>query len=226
MVKQSSPLCSLIRKLVLTFLAGLGVILLFAFLGVRSCINRNLALFTTTTSPRNTYVVNLKGAKQRPFLAPYTVSADIDKMGEPYVSNIELHTAWDAFDLSFELGFPEIRWPANNVVEFYRPEDFEHGNDVLIVQNRSGKPLKCLFVEAGHKFLIVDMRPGASLSVRIPRPRGDSQWIAFKGVLDDGTKIPPYARDYRRYRRGDNCTYLLSVLESGSSLETRMTACQ
>ena len=225
MLNRSSSRLSLNERVGLTFLVSVGVILFVSVLGVRAWINKKTAVFTSTTSPQNTYTVNLKGAKGRPLLIPYWVHADIHKMGEPYVADVFLHEAWDAFDLSFEAGFPEIRWPANNVVEFYRPEYFEDGNDILIVQNRSGKPVKTLFVHAVSTFLVVDMRPGGSLSLKAPKPRGDWQWIVLEGVLDDGTRIPRHDKNFRQHRKRESCTYLLSILESGSAIETRMTGC-
>jgi hypothetical protein len=219
MPKHSSLL--LTRNLSFTVLVGLIVVLLAAVLGVSAWVNKRTAVFTTTTSPQNTYSVNLKGAKGRPLLIPYWVSADVYKMGEPYVADVLLHEAWDAFDLSFELGFPETRWPANNIVEFYRPQYFEKGNDILIVQNRSAKRLNCLFIDAVSKYLIIDMRPGASLSLNIPKSRATWHWIGFEGVLEDGTKIQRAYKDFNR----SGCAYLLSIVESGSALETRMTGC-
>jgi|SRR5687767_16023309 len=218
MSKRSSLRLSLNHKVVLTFLVSVAVILFVSVLGVRAWINKKTAVFTSTTSPQHTYTVNLKGAKGRPLLIPYTVSADLFKTGEPYVTDVRLHEAWDAFDLSFEAGFPEIRWPANNVVEFYRPEYFEDGNNLLIVQNRSGKPVKCLFIDAVSKFLAVDIRPGASLSLRVPKPRGDWQWIGLEGALDDGTKIS-HRYNKPRWRKKENCTYLISIFESGAAID-------
>lgn len=225
MSKRFSSRLSLNHKVGLTFLVSAGVILFISVLGVRAWINNKTAIFTSTTSPQNTYTVNLKGAKGRPLLIPYWVQADVYKIGEPYVADVLLHEAWDAFDLSFEAGFPEIRWPANNVVEFYRPQYFEDGNDILIVQNRSSRSVKCLFISAVSKFLFMDLRPGASLSLKAPKPRSEWQWIVLEGVLDDGTKIPRQANNFRQHRRRENCTYLLSVLESGSAIETRMAGC-
>ena len=213
------------RKSLFTTLLVLGVVLLVAVLGARAWINNKTAVFTSTTSPKNTYSVSLKGAKGRPFLIPYWVSADVHKTGEPYVADVLLHEAWDAFDLSFESGFPEIRWPANNVVEFYRPENFENGNDVIIVQNRSGKPLRCLFIHAVSNFLVLDLRPAASLSLKVPKSRGDSHWLGFEGTLDDGTNIPRKFGDFdRRGTRERDCTYLLSIFKSSSAIE--LTGCQ
>jgi hypothetical protein len=127
--------------------------------------------------------------------------------------------------LSFESGFPDISWTGNNVVDFFTPQTFENGNDVIMVQNRSGKPVSCLFINAVSKFLVLDMRPGASLSIKAPKTKGDSHWIAVEGVLGDGTTIPRKHRDFdRRGTRERDCTYLLSIFESASAIE--MTGCQ
>ncbi|HEU4869854.1 MAG TPA: hypothetical protein VFT08_03315 [Pyrinomonadaceae bacterium] len=216
---------SFARKSLFISLVVLGVVLLVAVLGARAWINNKTAVFTRTTSPQNTYSVSLKGAKGRPLLIPYWVRADVYKMGQPYVADVWLHEAWDPFDLSFEAGFPKIRWPANNVVEFYRPENFENGNDVIIVQNRSGKLIRCLFVRSVSKFLVLDFRPEASLNLKVPKTKGDSQWFLFEGILDDGTNIPRKHGDFdRRGTRERDCTYLLSIVESGSAIE--LSGCQ
>ena len=209
----------------LTTLVGLGVILLSVVLIARSWMNKNTAIFTTTTSPQNTYSVNLKGAKGRPFLLPYAVSADVYKLGEPYVTTVLLHEAWDFMDESFELAYPEMRWVGNNVVEFYGPHDL--GNDVLIVQNRSSKPVKCLSVYRGNKFLVMDLRPGASLSLQVPKTNSDSQWMTLDGVLEDGTRIRRHYETYgRRNTKEADCTYVASIFDSGATIETRMPGCQ
>lgn len=225
MSNRSSSRLSLNDRVGLTFLVTVGAILFVSVLGVRAWISKKTAVFTSTTSPQNTYTVNLKGAKGRPLLIPYWVHADVYKMGEPYVADVFLHEAWDALDLSFELGFPEIRWPANNVVEFYRSETIAGGNDLIIVQNRSGKLVTCLSIDVESKFLVVDMKPGSSLSLKVPKLRGNSQWMALEGVLGDGTRIS-YRYDNGRWRIKENCTYLLSIYELGAAIEPRTAGCQ
>jgi hypothetical protein len=214
------------RKSLITSLLVLGVVLLVAVLGARAWINNKTAVFATSNSPQNTYSVSLKGAKGRPLLIPYFVSADVYKTGQPYVADILLHEAWDAFDESFELEFPDMRWPANNVVEFYAPGT-EDGNDILIVQNRSDKTLTCLSIDAVHRFLVLDLRPGASLSIKVPKTNADWYWMVVEGVLGDGTNIPRNTAEFnRRGTRELDCTYVLSIFQSGSTIETRMTSCQ
>src|SRR5678815_4508899 len=91
--------------------------------------------FLTTTSPDHTYTVRLKGSKGRPLIVPNEVRAEVSKAGQLFVSDIWLHRAEDSFDLSFEAGFPEVRWLTDNIVEFYRPEYFNQGADSLTVEN-------------------------------------------------------------------------------------------
>src|SRR5687768_17984531 len=91
-------------------------------------------------------------------------------------------------------------------------------SDVCSSDLRSGKPVKCLFIDAVSKFLAVDIRSGASLSLRVPKPRGDWQWIGLEGALDDGTKIS-HRYNKPRWRKKENCTYLISIFESGAAID-------
>ena len=146
--------------------------------------------FLTTTSPDHTYTVRLKGNKGRPLIMPNEVRADVSKAGQLFVSDIWLHRAEDSFDLSFEAGFPDVRWLTDNIVEFYRPEYFDQGTDSLTVENNAGKLIKHLRVQSENKFLIFELRSGESISLKIPAARGDSQWIAVAGAFADGLEIP------------------------------------
>lgn len=104
---------------------------------------------------------------------PNEVRADVSKAGQLFVSDIWLHRAEDSFDLSFEAGFPEVRWLTDNIVEFYRPEYFDQGADSLTVENNAGKLIKYLRVQSGNKFLIFELGSGKSISLKIPAARGD-----------------------------------------------------
>lgn len=146
--------------------------------------------FLTTTSPDHTYTVRLKGSKGRALIMPNEVRADVSKAGQLFVSDIWLHRAEDSFDLSFEAGFPEVRWLTDNIVEFDRPEYFDQGADSLTVENKAGKLIKYLRVQSENKFLIFELGSGESISLKIPAARGDSQSIAVAGAFDDGLEIP------------------------------------
>jgi hypothetical protein len=157
------------------------------------------SVFFTTSSPSGTYSVSLKGDRRRTFLLSHEVRADVVKSGRPFVSDIYMHSSHDAFDLSFEAGFPEARWLSNNVLEFSRQEYFERGSDSLIIQNSSDKAVKYLRAQGVSIFLIFDIEPGSSFSVQIPAPRGDTQSIAVWGAFNDNQEIVFSTKGFDRH---------------------------
>ena len=115
------------------------------------------------------------------------------------MSDIFMHSSHNAFDLSFEAGFPDARWVSDNTLELYRPEYFERGSDSLIIQNSSNKPVKYLRAQGVNKFLIFDIEPQSSISVQIPAPRGDTQSIAVWGAFNDNQEIVFYQKGFDRH---------------------------
>jgi hypothetical protein len=100
-----------------------------------------------------------------------------------------MHASHNAFDLSFESGFPDCRWLSDNVVEFYYKEFFDKGSDSLTIKNSTDKTIKYLRVLSENEFLILDIAPGSGMTVRIPAARGDSQSISVEGAFNDEVKI-------------------------------------
>ena len=143
------------------------------------------------------------------------------KFGQPFVSDIWLHSTEDSFDLSFESGFPNVRW-FNNTVEFYRPEYFEKGLDSLLVSNRAAVTIKNVRIQSENKFLLFELPSGTSVSLNIPAPRGDSQWIALEGAFSDGKEIPFRSKTFnRRSTQRKHSVYEMSIDESGSIIEAK-----
>jgi len=162
------------------------------------CLHRP-SVFFSTRSPSGTYSVNLEGDGRRSFLLFHEVRADVSKSGTPFVSDIFMHSSHNAFDLSFEAGFPDARWVSDNTLELYRSEYFERGSDSLIIQNSSNKPVKYLRAQAVNKFLIFDIEPQSSISVQIPASRGDTQSIAVWGTFNDNQEIVFYQKGFDRH---------------------------
>ena len=162
------------------------------------CLHNRSGVFFTTNSPRGTYSVSLKGDERRTLLFPHEVKADVLKTGRPFVSDIFMHSSHNAFDLSFEAGFPDARWIKDNALEFYRREYYENGSDSLLIRNGSDRAVKFMRVQALNKFLVFDLEPGSSISLQIPAARGDSQWIAVEGAFNDNEKIGFYQRSFDR----------------------------
>jgi len=131
-----------------------------------------------------------------------------------------MHSSHNAFDLSFESGFPNVRWLSDNTVEFYRQEYFEKGSDSVIIQNSSNRAIKYVRLQALNEFLIFDIEPGSSISVLIPAARGDSQWIALSAAFNDNQKIDFYPRSFdRRSTQRVRFNYKILITPSGLQIE-------
>lgn len=136
------------------------------------------------------------------------------------MSDIWIHSTHNAFDLSFEAGFPDSRWLSENILEFYRGEYFDKGSDSLKIQNSSNRAVKFMRVQALNKFLVFDISPGASISLQIPAPRGDSQWIASEGSFDDNEKIDFHYKSFDRHStQRVSCNYQILITPSGIRIE-------
>ncbi len=85
----------------------------------------NRSPFLVTASPKGTYIVKLTGQKERPYFFTNEVRFHVFKSEEPFLINKHLHSG-DAFDLSFELGYPNYQWLDENVLHFY--------NEKILVQ--------------------------------------------------------------------------------------------
>lgn len=191
-------------------------------LGLRFWMNTKNAVFLRTTSPNNTYSVVLKGDKGRPWIIASTVRADVFKHGQPSISDIWLHSTEDTFDLSFEAGFPNVRWLDDSTVEFYRAQSFADGADSLVVLNRAAKSIEYLRIQAVNKFLLLDMQPGASVSLEVPAPRSDWQDIALQGAFTGGKQITFNSKAFDRHStQRKRFAYQILIDDSGSIIETR-----
>ena len=211
---QGSPR---VRRVAAFFLGGVCVA---SFFSARLVLNSQ-SVFNTYVSPNKTYTVLLKGEQGRAFVGANEVRVDVLKMGQPFASHIWLHSARDPFDLSFEAGFPNARWLQDNLLEFYRQQYFEKGSDSLVVSNLSSKRIKYLRVQSLNKFLLMDFEPISSVSMEIPAPRGDFQWIAVEGMFSDGEVIPfSHENFYRRSSQDDRSVYEIQITSDGPSIKS------
>lgn len=184
----------------------------------RFWIKQRTQEFLTTTSPAHTYTVRLKGDKGRPLIIPNEVKADVFKAGQLFLSDVWLHQTEDSFDLSFEAGFPQVRWLTDNIVEFYRPDYFDRGADSLTVENKAGKLIKYLRVQSENKVLMFELESGKSISLKIPAARGDSQWIAVAGAFADGLEIPFKSGSFDKRQHSN---YRIAVVLSDTTIDAQ-----
>jgi hypothetical protein len=193
--------------------------LLFS-LGTYKFIEKHNA-FLNTSSPRGTYRVYLTGQKQRPLFFTVEVRFNVLKNGTSFLSNKYLHSG-DSGDLSFEMGYPSLRWINEGTIQFYREEYFNDGKpDTLIVVNNSRQRIKYAKVESVDKFLLFDMEPGSSTRMLNSRPRGDSKWLSVEGGFSDGSSIAKNSVALpRRKELGVPMTYCVYLNDDKSTFDT------
>jgi len=184
-----------------------------SLLTVGCWIQRKPAVFLTTVSPNKTYIVNLRGGKAT---LPSQVTADVLKTGKVFLSDIRLHTRGDAVDLPFGAGYPDVRWVSDNVLEFYRTQNFDNGADAVEIQNQTTRAIQYLHVESLNKFLMFGIEPGTSTTLEVPAPGGNSQWIAVEGSFFDGQKVEFKSRSFdRRFSQRDRSFYQIIITDVG-----------
>jgi hypothetical protein len=140
--------------------------------------------FLIAESPAGKYQVRLFGQKERPIWFTVSVYFDAQRYGEPFWDKELLHSG-DAMDISFELGWPNLRWPAENALQFYREEDFLVGSaDEIRIINDSERQAKRIRVESTTKILVFELEPGSSLVFATPRSKGDNCYLYIE--VDSG----------------------------------------
>jgi hypothetical protein len=125
-----------------------------------------------------------------PFIA-YTLDVKVFKGSQPLVSAWPVHYA-DWFDTAFDHQYGGARWLADNVLRL-ESSGAQHRRDVpediVTVENNSGRALRLLTVEAADLFLILDVPEGWKTQLQATPQSGitDLSWIEAGGVLADGT---------------------------------------
>jgi hypothetical protein len=93
-------------------------------------------------------------------LIEHAVHARISKGSTPLVSSYELHVA-DWFDSSFDDQYVEPEWVAENVFRLKsaasRHRDGATPEDIVVVENNSGRAVRLLSIKAGDLFLVFDV---------------------------------------------------------------------
>ena len=194
-----------------------------SFIGSFCCLpllgcwaSQQAIVFRKTSSPNNTYSVNLKGGKGAP---DGHVHADVFKKGQSFISDILLHSGGETFR-PFEDAYPDLRWSNEHVLEFYRRETYEQGSDLIQVINKSTKPVSYLLVESVNKFLLFDVQPGAASSLAVPASSLDSQWIGVEGVFSNGKKLLFTSRSLNRSAsQHSSSVYVIVISDSELTIE-------
>jgi len=125
-----------------------------------------------------------------PFVA-YTLDVKVFKGSQQLVDAWPIHYA-DWFDTAFDRQFVGTRWLADNLLRLESAGAQQRGDvpeDIVTIENNSGRGLRLLTVDAADLFLILDVPGGWTTQLRAtPQARiTDLSWIEAGGVLADGT---------------------------------------
>lgn len=154
-----------------------------------------------------------------PFLE-HTLRANVRKGSVPVVSNYDVHFA-DWFDTAFDDEYAGAVWVAENVLRLTsaasRDRQPTARDDMVVVENSSGRPVRFLSVKAGDLFLAFDVPAGATLQLpATPQAPADTSWIQVAGVWADGTPLPGAGFNLERPARPDApLRYVVDVRPGG-----------
>jgi hypothetical protein len=180
--------------LALSLLLGVLLICLLLFSGY-TLFFKPYPTFLTTTSPRNSYTVSLKGQETQPFFFTVEVRYDVFKKGVRLLSNKFLSSG-DGMDFPFEFKYPNHRWINEQCLQLYRKEDLEErAPDTLVVVNDTSQTIRYARIEGVDIVLIFEMQPGFKVRLPTAQSRVDTKWMDVKGEFSDGSAIKEFSAD-------------------------------
>lgn len=145
--------------------------------------------FLTTKSPKENYIVNLYGHKERPLFFTTEVHFEIVKEGELYVTDELLHSG-DSMDVSFESGYPNYRWLSENALQFYDEIHFDPvKSDKLTIFNDTDKIIKYLKIFSQSKYILLDIQPLSKTELVDRLPNGEFKGVYVEGQFSDGSAL-------------------------------------
>lgn len=148
-------------------------------------------VFLSTTSPQGTYTVRLTGQKGRPKIpfAVHQVFFSVDLDSKVFLLDQYFHSG-DWLDPSFNHLYPEHRWLGEDILQFYKEEFFNDGQpESIVVLNRTNRVIQYLRVTPLDTFLLFNVAPHSSVTLRVSPSRTDSRWISVQGQFQGGQPI-------------------------------------
>jgi hypothetical protein len=166
-------------------------------------------------SPGGVYIVQFVGRRNTPTLPffEYTLRAKIFRNSELLVNEWPFYYA-DWFDTAFDDRYGGVTWLTDQILRAQSsigpPRPPHVPDDIITIENNSGRRLRLLSIEAGDLFLIVDVPVGWKTQLRAT-PQStftELSWIEVGGVWADRTtiaengvnfKLPKGVQDAFRY---------------------------
>lgn len=175
--------------------------------------------FLITSSPDATYRVELTGQKERPIWLTVEVRAKAFKNDELLWEDEYLHSG-DAFDNSFEGAFPDHRWTTENILQFYRQENFNFGRPHLImITNDTNRSIKHLKVESEDKFLLFDLQPKSETTLSASPPKSYYPGVRLSGQFYEGRNFKEEAV-FNIESLKDSLTCYVHITDDGVVIES------
>ena len=192
---------ALIERLIRILSSFAAAFALLSTLHFGCAVSRDV--FLTTASPDSNYVVALSGRKARPSpWSPFSAEVYFEarKNGELFWQRELLHSG-DGFDLSFEIGYPDLMWIDERTIRFYNKEDFASAEPQIVkIVNETDGVLSRLRVEIPptDKFLVFDVPPRGEIQMFASAPKGDYCVINVRsssGERNDISKLASFKVD-------------------------------
>lgn len=128
----------------------------------------------STTSPKGTYHLKVLGNLEPPrsMFVEHLVEADVSRSSGEALVRAYLYSG-DSFDDGFRAKFMTPVWTAENILRFPARAPNNSLKDTVVVQNRSGRVLRCLRVETSDVFLVFDVVHGADVELVLSDGQGE-----------------------------------------------------
>lgn len=181
-------------------------------------------LFLTTSSPSNTYKVELSGNPHTPSIFSAEVENEtrfsIFKKDQLIVTN-EYLDRYDYLDSGFADMYPENKWINESVLRFGKDiENSERRTDILFVSNKTNKEITYLKIISDDLLLIFDMPPNSKLKLKVPHQNYNS-WVWSYGKFANGQSMKGNgANFYHKDKINKPLRYCVSVEENQIKVES------
>jgi hypothetical protein len=167
----------------------------------------------TSSSPAGTYAVTLSGQSERPSFpaVEHTVYFRVVKDGKPFINGKYFHSG-DWLDPSFSILYPQHSWLSENILHFYGEESSQRRTaGTALVTNKSDKPIRYLKVVSDDAYLLFDLQPGSTTSIKIPSANSSLLYINVEGEFSDNVKIEEVGVDFIMHQRSTPAEYHIVI---------------
>ena len=176
----------------------------------------------TISSPGATYSVTLSGQSDEPSfpILEHTVYFSVVKEGGLFLTGKYFHSG-DWFDPSFSTLYPQHSWLSEKILHFYGDDSSQRRTaGTALVTNKSDKPISYLKVVSGDAYLLFDLQPGSTTSIKIPPANGSLLYIKVEGEFSDNVKIEEVGVDFVMHQTSTPAEYHIVISGAVPSIDS------